>query len=228
MHQSATTSGDPTPASQTFVGTLQDERVLAVVRAKSVPDVTALCAALVKGGISVVELTFTIPELPRIMEVAANSAAQTGAFVGAGTVLTASDARTAIDAGARFLVTPGLGLHAAEIVGIGHEAGAAVVLGALTPSEVLTAMQLDADVVKIFPAATAGPSLFKDLLGPFPGARLLPSGGVNVGNAQAFLAAGALAVSAGSGVVTPVAVESGDWDTITDNARAFCSVLARP
>lgn len=226
MHQPTAPSAGWAPEARRVLTALRADRVLAVVRAASLVDAQGLCASLVDGGIRVVELTFTIPDLARHLTVATRSAAQCGALVGAGTVRTAGHARVAVDAGAQFLVTPGLGEASAEIVQIGHAAGAAVVLGALTPSEVLSAIQQGADAVKIFPARLGGPQLFTDLRGPFPDAHLLPSGGVTADNAQAYLDAGALAVSAGTSVVPPTAVQSSDWASITDSAKKFCAALS--
>jgi 2-dehydro-3-deoxyphosphogluconate aldolase/(4S)-4-hydroxy-2-oxoglutarate aldolase len=206
-----------------LIDALSVDRVLAVVRAAKIPDVAGLCNALLGGGIRVVELTFTTPELPRLLA----EAARTDVMVGAGTVLSAENASQAVEAGAQYLVTPGLGLEAADIVRIGHDAGVDVVLGAMTPSEVMTAMQLGADLIKIFPARVGGPQLCADLRGPFPDVRLLPSGGVTADNAQAFLDAGCLAVTAGTGVVPPEAVESSDWATVTERTREFLAHLAR-
>ncbi len=146
-------------------------------------------------------------------------------MVGAGTVLSADQARAALAAGARFLVTPGLPPEAAEIVAEGHAAGAAVVLGALTPTEVLTATTLGADAVKIFPARAVGPRYFSDLRGPFPEVALIPSGGVDEDNAAEFLRAGAIAVTAGTSVVQPADVDEARWEQITTNAARFRAAL---
>lgn len=208
----------------TTVDLLRADRVLSVVRAPEIGDARDLCSALVAGGIHVVELTFTTPDLPRHLERAASG--DTGAVVGAGTVQTAAQARAAVDAGARFLVTPGQGPEAAGVVAAGHDAGVPVVLGAFTPSEVMTAVALGSDAVKIFPAHHLGPKYLKDLSGPFPGVPLVPSGGVNAGNARQFLDAGALAVSAGTDVVSPSDVATGRWSEITAKATAFCAALA--
>ncbi len=200
-------------------------QVLAVVRAPAIPDAVALGAALASGGIPLVELTFTTPDLLGHLSRCAEAAGENGVIVGAGTVLTAADARRAVDAGAQFLVTPGVGPQAAAIVRAGHDAGAPVFLGAFTPSEVMTAVALGSDAVKIFPASRLGPAYLKDLHGPFPDVRLVPSGGVNAGNARDFLAAGASVLCAGSNVVAPAAVAAGDWATITAAAAAFRSSL---
>ncbi|WBQ06334.1 bifunctional 4-hydroxy-2-oxoglutarate aldolase/2-dehydro-3-deoxy-phosphogluconate aldolase [Kribbella sp. CA-293567] len=208
----------------TTLDLLRADRVLSVVRAPALDDARDLCSALVAGGIHVIELTFTTPDLPRHLERAASG--DTGAVVGAGTVQTAAQARSAVDAGAAFLVTPGQGPEAAEIVKAAQDAGIPVVLGSFTPSEVMTALALGADAVKIFPAHHLGPKYLKDLNGPFPGVPLVPSGGVNAGNAKQFLEAGALAVSAGTDVVSPTDITAADWPRITANAKAFCAALS--
>jgi len=204
---------------------LRADRVLTVVRAPEISDARDLCAALVAGGIHVVELTYTTPGLPRHLERAASTAAETGAVVGAGTVQTADQATQAINAGAQFLVTPGQGPEAGAIAQAAVAAGIPVVLGAFTPSEVMTALALGSTAVKIFPAHHLGPKYFKDLNGPFPGVPLIPSGGVNATNAHDFLAAGALAVSAGTDVVSPADVAAANWESITAKAKNFCAAL---
>lgn len=207
----------------TTLDLLRSDRVLSVVRAPAIDDARDLCSALVAGGIHVIELTFTTPDLPK--HLARATSGDTGAVVGAGTVQTAAEARQAVDAGAQFLVTPGQGPEAAAIVAAGHDAGIHVVLGALTPSEVMTAVALGSDAVKIFPAHHLGPKYLKDLAGPFPGVPLVPSGGVHAGNAREFLDAGALAVSAGTDVVAPADVGASRWDDITAKAAAFRAAL---
>jgi 2-dehydro-3-deoxyphosphogluconate aldolase/(4S)-4-hydroxy-2-oxoglutarate aldolase len=214
------------PGRQDLVDRIVEGQILAVVRAPAIPDAVALSAALADGGIPLVELTFTTPELPRHLQACAEAAEQTGVIVGAGTVLTAADARSAVDAGAQFLVTPGIGPDAAAIVATGHDAGVPVFLGALTPSEVMTATALGSDAVKIFPASRFGPAYLKDLRGPFPDVPLVPSGGVNASNARDFLAAGASVLCAGSNVVAPAVVAAGDWTTITAAAAAFRDSLS--
>ena len=194
------------------------DRVLAVVRAPRVPDPAALCTALADGGIRTVEFTFTTPGVTDVLALAA-AARRPGTHLGAGTVLTADQAAAAIDAGAEFLVTPAL---RPEVAKVAARAGIPVLMGALTPTEVLTAVELGAAAVKIFPAATFGPRYLKDLRGPFPDARLVPSGGVNADNARAFLDHGAFAVCCGTDVVPPDLVTAGGAEAeIRDRAAAF-------
>ncbi|WP_441246310.1 bifunctional 4-hydroxy-2-oxoglutarate aldolase/2-dehydro-3-deoxy-phosphogluconate aldolase [Kitasatospora sp. McL0602] len=208
----------PHPLAAELAAELATDRVIAVVRAPSIPDAGALCAALAEGGIRWVEFTFTTPDVTTHLRRAV--AAGTGCLVGVGTVLTADQAAAAVDAGARYLVTPGVRPAVAA-------APVPVILGALTPTEVAEAVDHGAAAVKIFPARAFGPGYFKDLRGPYPAAPLIASGGVNATNAADFLAAGALAVCAGSEVVHPDLVTAGDWPEITRRARGFVQALGR-
>ncbi|MER7585830.1 bifunctional 4-hydroxy-2-oxoglutarate aldolase/2-dehydro-3-deoxy-phosphogluconate aldolase [Kitasatospora sp. NPDC097691] len=198
----------------TSLAALHADRVIAVVRAPSIPDASALCAALAAGGIRWTEFTYTTPDVTNHLR----HAAEAGHRVGVGTVLTAEQAERGVAVGASFLVTPGCRPEVAEAA---KGAGVPVVLGALTPTEVARAVDLGAAAVKIFPARAFGPGYFKDLRGPYPGVPLVASGGVNAGNAAEFLGQGALAVCAGTDVVPPEAVAAGDWAEITRRARAF-------
>ncbi|MEU8895646.1 bifunctional 4-hydroxy-2-oxoglutarate aldolase/2-dehydro-3-deoxy-phosphogluconate aldolase [Nocardia sp. NPDC048505] len=191
------------------------DRVLSVVRAPEIPDPVALAEALAGSGIRALELTFTTPGVLDCLR-AATAAAD--AVVGVGTVLRAEQAAAAIDHGARFLVTPGV---RAEVAAVAAEHGIPVVMGAFTPTEVLTALDLGAAAVKIFPARAMGPGYLKDLRGPFPDVALIPSGGVNAGNAAQFLASGAVAVTAGTDVVAPSDVAAGRWSDIASRAASF-------
>ncbi|MGY0541196.1 bifunctional 4-hydroxy-2-oxoglutarate aldolase/2-dehydro-3-deoxy-phosphogluconate aldolase [Nocardioides sp. YJ-D4] len=211
--------------SNTVIETLRADQALVVVRASRLDDPVALCRALAAGGIRTVELTYTTPGLTDLLAQVSARIDTDDIVVGAGTVLSADQARAALAAGARFLVTPGLPPEAAEIVAEGHAAGAAVVLGALTPTEVLTATTLGADAVKIFPARAVGPRYFSDLRGPFPEVALIPSGGVDEDNAAEFLRAGAIAVTAGTSVVQPADVDEARWEQITTNAARFRAAL---
>jgi 2-dehydro-3-deoxyphosphogluconate aldolase/(4S)-4-hydroxy-2-oxoglutarate aldolase len=200
------------------MATILQDRALAVVRAPVIPDPVALSNALAQSGIRAVELTFTTPGVLDYLRAAASS----GAVLGMGTVCTADQAKAAIGAGAQFLVTPGL---RSEVAKAGSDSGIPVIMGALTPTEILVALDLGAAAVKIFPASAFGPRYFKDLRGPFPKVALIPSGGVNAGNAAEFLAHGAVAVTAGTDVVPPQAVASGDWSDIASRAAAFVQSL---
>ena len=203
-----------------IIDALATDRALAVVRAPRIDDPVALCRALVAGGIRVVEFTFTTPGVEEVVKEAVASQDAHGAIVGAGTVTDAAKAEAAISAGARFLVTPGLHEQAAAVA---REAGIPFLLGALSPSEVMRAVEWGSAAVKIFPASLVGPGYLKDLRGPFPDVPFVPSGGLHAGNAADWIAAGALAATAGSSVVSAAAIEAGDWSGITERAREFVS-----
>jgi len=208
--------------NQELIARLEADRTIAVVRAPDIADAAELCRALVAGGITGVELTYTTPNLLAHVARAAATAADHGAIVGVGTVLTADQAKAAIDAGAQFLVTPGI---RPEVAKVASDAGIPFALGAMTPTEVAMALDLGSAVVKIFPASAMGPAYLKDLQGPYPGIKLLPSGGINTANAKDFLAAGAVAVCCGTAVVPPAVVAAGTWAEITSRAAAFTAIL---
>jgi 2-dehydro-3-deoxyphosphogluconate aldolase/(4S)-4-hydroxy-2-oxoglutarate aldolase len=194
---------------------IRADRVLCVVRAPEIPDPAALADALARSGIRALELTFTTPG---VLDYLSAAAATETAVLGVGTVLHADQAEAAIDHGARFLVTPGV---RAEVAAVAAQHDIPVVMGAFTPTEVLTALDLGAAAVKIFPARALGPGYLKDLRGPFPDVALIPSGGVNAGNAAEFLANGAVAVTAGTDVVAPSDVAAGRWSDIASRAASF-------
>ncbi|ADG79600.1 2-dehydro-3-deoxyphosphogluconate aldolase/4-hydroxy-2-oxoglutarate aldolase OS=Tsukamurella paurometabola(strain ATCC 8368 / DSM / CCUG 35730 / CIP 100753/ JCM 10117 / KCTC 9821 / NBRC 16120 / NCIMB 702349 / NCTC 13040) OX=521096 GN=Tpau_3005 PE=3 SV=1 [Tsukamurella paurometabola] len=198
---------------------LRADRVLTVVRAPDLPDAAALCRALAAGGIRTVELTFTTPGVLDHLE---RAATVVETCLGVGTVRTSAQARDAVNAGARFLVTPDVNEDVAQTA---RDFGIPVFLGALTPTEVARAAALGSVAVKIFPARAFGPGYLKDLHGPFPGLPLLPSGGVSESNAHEFLDAGAVAVCAGTSVVPPATVAAGDWADITTRAARFVAAL---
>lgn len=193
-----------------------EDRVVAVVRATRVADPVGLAKTLAEAGIRCVEFTFTIADVLQTIEAAASSEA----LVGAGTVLDAGQARRAIDAGARFVVSPTL-----EPALVEAARGIPVFLGAFTPTEVMAAHRAGATAVKLFPARLGGPSYLRDLRGPFPSVSFVPSGGIDQSNALGFLEAGAVAVYAGSNLVPAEAVATGDHDEIARRARAFLKAL---
>jgi 2-dehydro-3-deoxyphosphogluconate aldolase/(4S)-4-hydroxy-2-oxoglutarate aldolase len=141
-------------------------------------------------------------------------------YLGAGTVLTAAQAHEAVEAGATFLVSPGTD---EAVVAVMRGTGVAAFTGALTPSEVMAAVRLGVDAVKVFPASLGGPPCLKALRGPFPDVAFMPTGGVSVANISDWLAAGAVAVGAGSELCSPGAMAAGRWDEIEATAREFAA-----
>lgn len=198
---------------------LSTRRALCIIRAPEIPDPFGLARTLVEAGIPIVEFALTTPDAPRLIE---RASGVDGLVLGAGTVLTAQDARDAISAGASFLLTPGL---RPEVAAEARRHDVPVVLGAMTPTEVATAVDLGATAVKVFPAARLGPAYFSDLHGPYPDVPLVATGGLNAENAAAYLAAGALAVTAGSGVVGAALAAESRFAEIAERARAFLAAV---
>ncbi|MEV8265983.1 bifunctional 4-hydroxy-2-oxoglutarate aldolase/2-dehydro-3-deoxy-phosphogluconate aldolase [Microbacterium sp. NPDC076911] len=195
--------------------------VLAVLRAPSSEAALDAIDALVRGGITGIEVTYSTPDAAAVIAAAKDRHGES-AYVGAGTVTTGAQAREAADAGAAFLVSPGT---LAELAGEMRATGVVTMTGALTPSEVMTAQQLGVDVVKIFPASLGGPAYLGALRGPFPTANLMPTGGVTPENLGAWFAAGAVAVGAGGDLVPGKALATGDFAEIERRARLFATAL---
>lgn len=180
------------------------------------------CRALCRGGVRAVEITLTIPRaLDPVGELV--SAFGDDLLVGAGTVLDIGACRRSVDAGAQFVVSPAFD---AGVVDQCRRHGVLAVPGALTPTEVVRALQHGADLVKLFPARVATPDYVRDLLGPLPAARLLPTGGIDEAGAAAYLAAGAAVVGIGSRLMAPAAISAGDVDAIAAAASRFARVAA--
>ena len=191
--------------------------VVAVVRAPSGEKLVDVAQALVAGGVEAVEVTFTVPGAPRVMEQVADR-------LGAGTVLDPETARTALLAGAQFIVSPTVNR---KVIRLCRRYDKAVMPGALTPTEVLTAWEAGADIVKVFPSDFTGPSYLKVLHGPLPHVRLLPTGGVTLQTVADFIRAGACAVGVGGNLVEAKAVAAGDMARIESLARQFVDIIKK-
>lgn len=194
-----------------------------VVRAPSAELATLAVEAILEGGISIFEITLTVPGA---VEVIQNLRQRFGAraLIGAGTVLSAEQAAACLDAGAQFVVSPGLDLATVELV---KRRGAPIMPGALTPTEVITAWKAGADMVKIFPcSAMGGAKYLKALKGPLPQVKMLPTGGVNASTAHEYLAAGAAALGIGSELVDAQALAAGKVDVITARAKELVAAVS--
>jgi 2-dehydro-3-deoxyphosphogluconate aldolase/(4S)-4-hydroxy-2-oxoglutarate aldolase len=201
------------------------ERVglIPVLRAKSVAQGRAVVDAMVAGGVTVVEVTMTVPDAIDLLK-ELQKAYGSELLLGSGTVTTADQAQSTIDVGAEFVVSPSL--HP-EVIAKTKANKKLSCPGALTPTEVITAWDAGADYVKIFPcSAVGGASYLKSLLAPFPHLKLIPTGGVTLETAASFIKAGARALGVGSDLVNLAAVDAGDAETITETARAYLKVLA--
>jgi 2-dehydro-3-deoxyphosphogluconate aldolase/(4S)-4-hydroxy-2-oxoglutarate aldolase len=202
---------------------LKSGGIIPVIRAASADAAVRTSEALVAGGIATLEITMTVPDALRAMRFVSE---RLGADVllGAGTVTTTRMAADALDAGARFLVSPCV---VADVIALARDRGVAILPGALTPTEVFTAHTLGGDIVKVFPAsAVGGPAYLRALKGPFPDIDLCPTGGVNLDTIGEFIKAGAVAVGVGGELVLKGAIQAGEFGRITDLARRYVEALA--
>jgi 2-dehydro-3-deoxyphosphogluconate aldolase / (4S)-4-hydroxy-2-oxoglutarate aldolase len=191
--------------------------VVAVVRLKTADRLLEVAQAIAAGGVVAIEFTMTTPGAIETLERASAEMAS-DVVLGAGTVLDGPTAKRAIQAGARFIVAPTLSRETIETC---HRYDVAVIPGAYTPTEILTAWEWGADLVKVFPATGLGPRYFRDVLAPLPNVRLVPTGGVDLDTAGPFIRAGAAAIAVGSNLVDPKLVAAGDLTSLTERARAF-------
>jgi 2-dehydro-3-deoxyphosphogluconate aldolase/(4S)-4-hydroxy-2-oxoglutarate aldolase len=193
--------------------------VIAVVRAPSADAAVAAAHALSAGGVTGIEITYSTPDAAAAIRRIGDELGD-AVLLGAGTIRTAGQAREAADAGARFLVAPGFRPELAAAMGA---TGLTTMIGAITPSEVMAAEESGADVVKLFPAGLFGPALVRNLRGPFPDVPFMPTGGVTVDNIGDWIAAGVVAVGAGSDLVSSGDLAAGRFDAVTEKARAFAA-----
>ena len=196
--------------------------IVPVVRASSPGEACVAADAVCQGGIPIVEITMTVPgAVDVIRELVKNCASDV--LIGAGTVLNPEAARRCLDAGAQFLVSPGLNLKTVELA---VREGKLIMAGALTPTEVITAWDAGADFVKIFPCGQVGGAKYiKALKGPLPQIPLVPTGGVNLNTAAEFIEAGAAALGIGGELVQADALKSNKPEIIVENARKFLAIV---
>jgi 2-dehydro-3-deoxyphosphogluconate aldolase/(4S)-4-hydroxy-2-oxoglutarate aldolase len=199
---------------------LKTEKVVAIIRTDSADGLLDCAKALAAGGLTAIELTMTTPGALKMLERA--SAEMPEFLFGLGTVLDAETARAGILAGARFIVTPAL---RPEVISCCRRYSVPVLVGALTPTEIIAAWETGADVVKIFPAEFFGASYIKSMKGPFPQIELLPTGGVTPETIGDFLKAGAFATAAGSALVDGKALKEKNWAAITARAAQFVAAV---
>jgi 2-dehydro-3-deoxyphosphogluconate aldolase/(4S)-4-hydroxy-2-oxoglutarate aldolase len=198
---------------------IEADGIVAVIRIAAADRLRAVVDALAEGGVRALEVTMTVPRaLDLVAEIAGTLPA--GFSIGAGTVLDPETARLAILSGAQFVVSP---VFRRSVLETCHRYDVAAVPGCFTPTEILEAWEAGADVVKVFPATALGPGFFKDVRGPLPQVKLMPTGGVTLDNARDWIAAGAVAVGVGTALLDAKAIAAGDYAVLTANARRICA-----
>jgi 2-dehydro-3-deoxyphosphogluconate aldolase/(4S)-4-hydroxy-2-oxoglutarate aldolase len=198
-----------------------DAGIVAVVRAPDGARLVEVIRALADGGVTVAEVTFTVPDAIDVLRRASRELGDR-VLLGAGTVLDTETARAALLAGAEFLVAPTLNL---DVIRLCRRYDKVVMPGAFTPTEILAAWEAGADVVKVFPADVVGPAFFKALRGPLPQIRLMPTGGVDLTTAADYLRAGACCLGVGGQLVDPKLIAAGDFDGLRELARKYVAVV---
>jgi 2-dehydro-3-deoxyphosphogluconate aldolase/(4S)-4-hydroxy-2-oxoglutarate aldolase len=208
---------------QAITDAIEREGIVAVIRIKEPQKLRAIVDAIAEGGVRALEVTMTVPgAVDLIRELAPTMPA--GFTLGAGTVLDADTAMDVIEAGAQFVVSP---VFRRIVVEACHTRGAPAMPGCFSPSEILDAWETGADIVKVFPATALGPGYIKDVRGPLPQVKLMPTGGVTLDNAGDWIRAGAVAVGVGTALLDARAIAAGDYKTLRANAeRIVASVRA--
>jgi 2-dehydro-3-deoxyphosphogluconate aldolase/(4S)-4-hydroxy-2-oxoglutarate aldolase len=202
---------------------LEAAGVVAVIRIADPSKLGGVVAALVDGGVRALEVTMTVPGAIELIRQTA-ATLPPGFLLGAGTVTDAETVARVVDAGATFIVSP---IYRRSVLDAAHAHQVASLPGCLTPTEILEAWEAGADIVKVFPATALGPGYLKDLRGPMPQVKLMPTGGVTVDNAGDWIKAGAVAVGVGTSLLDASAIANDNFSVIADNARRIVANVQR-
>ena len=195
---------------------IQDCGIVAVVRAESADKAERIVDACMEGGVAAIELTFSVPHAYRVIETLSYKYDPKDIILGAGTVMDAATARIAMLSGAQYIVSPYLDLETLKMC---NRYRVPMMPGVMSVREAVTAMENGADILKIFPGDLFGPKIIKDILGPIPYAKMMPTGGVNADNVGEWIKAGAVAVGAGSSLTA--GAKTGEYKLITETAKKF-------
>ncbi len=206
---------------ETILSRILEGGIVAVVRSESPDRLVGVVEALAEGGVTAAEITFTVPNAIEVIR-EVRKAMGDSIVLGAGSVLDSETTRAALLAGAEYIVGPSTNL---DVIRLCKRYGKVVMPGALTPTEVVAAWEAGADIIKIFPSDLGGPPYLKALRAPLPQIRMMPTGGVDLTTAEAFLKAGACCLGVGSSLVEPKAVASGDFARLRDLARQFSNIV---
>ncbi len=200
-------------------------RIVAIVRLDDLSQAVAISRALARGGILAQEFTLTNPDALKVVREVKEALSDDGfdAAIGIGSVRSKDEADASIAASADFIVSP---ITLPAVIEICNQAEVACMPGAYTPTEIATAWDCGADVVKVFPARALGPGYIKDVLAPMPYLQLMPTGGVDLQNIDKFFAAGAVAVGIGGNLIDSAAIARGDWQAVSDVARQYSQAAA--
>ncbi len=205
-----------------IVSRIVDAGAVAVIRLQDPTKLRGVVDALVTGGVRALEVTMTVPGAVDLIRAIAPTMPK-AFLLGAGTVVDAATADAVIDAGAQFVVGP---VFRPAVIEAGHRHGVPVMPGCFSPTEILAAWDAGADIVKVFPATALGPGFFKDVRGPLPQVKLMPTGGVTIDNAGDWIRAGAVAVGIGAALLDAAPIAKGDYGVIVERAHRLIENIA--
>jgi 2-dehydro-3-deoxyphosphogluconate aldolase / (4S)-4-hydroxy-2-oxoglutarate aldolase len=206
-----------------IVKRIEDSGVIAVIRMSNTEKLQQVITAISNGGVKALEITMTTPDAIEVIKKISKQISS-DFMLGVGPVLDPETARAAILAGAEFVVGPTLNL---DVIKMAHRYDKAVFPGAFTPTEILTAWENGADVVKVFPATALGPNFFKDVRGPLPQVKMTPTGGVSLDNAAEFIKCGAACLGVGTAMLDKKLIDASDWDGLSKLAAAFVAEVKK-
>ncbi len=205
---------------QEVIKSIIDHGIVAVIRAESAATAAKIAKACLAGGIKVIEVTFTVPGAHQVISALDKEFRDSGLLLGAGTILDPAAAKTAITAGARFIVSPAFDEKTASVC---DKSDIPYLPGCLTVTEMMRALAAGTEVIKLFPGSAFGPGYVKAIKGPLPDIKLMPTGGVSLDNIQDWFACGVVAVGVGGELTAPA--KTNDFQGVTDRARAFVQAV---
>jgi 2-dehydro-3-deoxyphosphogluconate aldolase/(4S)-4-hydroxy-2-oxoglutarate aldolase len=206
-----------------FLAALIETKIIAVVRLDTAGDMAPVMKSLYQGGVKIIEITSTSPNfLETIQNLKEQFRSFEDIFIGAGTVLDAGMARDALSHGADFVVSP---VFDRDVVSLCQEKAVPVMAGCMTPTEIYNAWKAGSDIIKTFPGGICTPAFYKDMAGPFPQIKMMPTGNVNTQTAPEYIKAGAVAVGIGKALVSKDLIAAGNFSQITEHARQFAGLL---
>lgn len=209
-------------SKEKVLNTIFQTKVIGVIRMSDSEKLLKVIEAVQAGGVKAIEITMTTPDAIDVIKTIVKNKPQ-DVVIGAGSVLDSETARIAILSGAEFVVSP---ITNYEMIKVCNRYTIPVAPGAFTPTEIVSAWQIGADIVKIFPATSVGPTYFKDIKGPLPHIHIMPTGGVTLDNAKDFIMNGACCVGIGTALLDKKAIANNVWNTLTENARKLIASLA--
>lgn len=209
---------------ESVLNIIRQTGLIAIIRNIDIEVIDRIAKSLIDGGVRAVEITMNTPNVLKIINRIKTRFGESGIVIGAGTVLDSETARAAILAGSEYIITPSV---EKDVIKLCNRYDKMIISGAMTPTEIITAIDEGADMVKVFPANVMGPEYIKSLKGPLPQLNLVPTGGIGLDNAKKFMDAGSFALAVGGGLIDKQAIEKKDFNLLTNRAKEFINIVKR-